>query len=178
MDPKRFDALVQSRGTPGSRRSALRRLGGTLIAAGLFTTVGAHAATGGLRSPRPRADSHADAQPNAASSGGRHTPKHACTLGLTRCVVGKGKHGKHKHACLDLQTDPQHCGSSDHAWRRRLRRHEGLLRRRMYEHRCRLPELRRLRPGLSGRHGLPRLDLHLPGYRPRALRRRLRAPAV
>ncbi|HEU5433468.1 MAG TPA: hypothetical protein VFU81_17515, partial [Thermomicrobiales bacterium] len=65
------------------------------------------------RSPQPaagRAAADANAHPAAASAGARRKPKHACAAGLTRCVVGKGKHGKHKHVCVDLHTDPRHCG--------------------------------------------------------------------
>jgi hypothetical protein len=101
MEPRQFDALVQSLTTTGSRRDTLRRVAGALAALGIAASP--VAATARHSPPSPQ----------------RKRRRHACAAGLTRCPVTTAKQHKrpkhHKHACVNLQTDPTHCGACGHA---------------------------------------------------------------
>jgi hypothetical protein len=81
MDEDRFDAVARAIHAVHSRRTALMVV--SLFAAG---PTGLHA-------------THAAARH-------RHRQRRRCPQGQNRC-----QSGKHRHACVHLQTDPHHCGT-------------------------------------------------------------------
>jgi hypothetical protein len=123
MEQERFDQLARGLAAGRSRRGMVRQLAGAALG-GALAAVGVGAAAAKPPRSRNRHGSHhpsaADATdhtpphpgtPPTTDQAQRHKQKHPCPAGQTRCTVGKKKHGKATKACVDLQTDSQHCGS-------------------------------------------------------------------
>jgi hypothetical protein len=83
-----------------SRRTALKRLAGFAVAASLAAPLDAMAVLGGERRC-----------PKSRRCGKKCCPRHSrCRKGRCKCLPGFKKCGK---KCVDMKTNPAHCGSCD-----------------------------------------------------------------